>query len=392
MKKCIVVMFLFVLLPAVAWAQEPSNAELYQMIKKMERKLDAAIAETNKAKAEVVKAKEETVKVKEELARIKEITAAAPVAVQTASLVRVPETKPGPGVSFEAVYMRPSRSNLDFVIVDSNADTDPQGTLKDIEPDYNRGGRVGLNYDLGSGTDIGVKFTRITSYDTASAVQPSGGRLWGTWLHPDSVIDTDAATSATASYDFEYSVVDLGVGQWVDIGKRFGLRIEAGLRYAEMDQKLKITYIDSPLSRRADITNKNDFSGWGPRVGLGLDWRAGWGFNIFSSVAGSVLVGNVDLALREDDTTGSGTTIPGSIADTIHNRVVPVIETRAGIGYAYRLKNGSSFGAKAGYEWQNWYNMVTAKRFSDDLDDQNMTTDTTDVGLDGFFLEGFINF
>jgi major outer membrane protein len=72
--------------------------------------------------------------------------------------------------------------------------------------------------------------------------------------------------------------------------------------------------------------------------------------------------------------------------------VIPVIETRAGIGYAHQLKNGWSIGARAGYEWQNWFNMVTALRFMDDVDSQIMGTDTTDIGLDGFFIEGFINF
>jgi len=59
MKRLIVVMVLLVALPAAAWAQELSNAELYQMIKKMERKFDQAIDQTNRALAEAQQAKEE---------------------------------------------------------------------------------------------------------------------------------------------------------------------------------------------------------------------------------------------------------------------------------------------------------------------------------------------
>lgn len=385
MKRWIVVMFLVVALPAVAWAQAPSNEELYQMIKEMERKLDKAIDEANKAKEEAARAKEEAAKAKEELARIKEAPGAA---VPKESLVRVPDTEPGIGASAEAVYMRPSRSNLDFVIVDPNADTDPQGSLEGIEPGYAWGGRFGLSYDFGSGTDIGAQFMWIKTSESNSAVVPAGGTLWGTWLHPDSIIGSSAATSARASYDFEHYVVDLGVGQDLDIGKHFGLRIGAGLRYANMAQDLDITYIDAGANR-ANVAHENDFSGWGGRVGLGFDWRVGWGINVFSSVAGSVMVGDFDLALTEVD---NGTTIVGSVDDTIHTRVVPVIETQAGIGYTYRLRNGWTIGAQAGYEWQNWFNMVTVKRFTDDVDDQNMYTDTTDIGLDGFFFKGFMTF
>ena len=59
MKKCIVFMLLFTVLPAVVWAQAPTNEELYQMMMKIERKFDAAMDETNRAKAEADKAKEE---------------------------------------------------------------------------------------------------------------------------------------------------------------------------------------------------------------------------------------------------------------------------------------------------------------------------------------------
>jgi len=59
MKRLVVVMVLLVALPAAAWAQELSNAELYQMIKKMERKFDQAIDQTNRALAEAQQAKEE---------------------------------------------------------------------------------------------------------------------------------------------------------------------------------------------------------------------------------------------------------------------------------------------------------------------------------------------
>jgi hypothetical protein len=118
MKKWIVVLFLVVALPAVAWAQAPSNEELYQMIKEMERKLDKAIGEANKAKAEAARAKEEAAKAKEELARIKEAPVATAAAVPRESLVRASDTKPGFGASAEVVYLRPSRSDLDYVVVD----------------------------------------------------------------------------------------------------------------------------------------------------------------------------------------------------------------------------------------------------------------------------------
>jgi hypothetical protein len=253
-----------------------------------------------------------------------------------------------------------------------------------------------VSYGFGSGTDIGAQFTWIRTQDSDSAVRPPGGALWGIWLHPNATIDDDDVTSAYESYDFEHYVVDVGVGQSLDIGKHFGLRIGAGLRYANMAQDIKIGYRQDVAAgfRYCHITNENVFEGWGGRVGLGLDWQVGWGFNIFSSVAGSVLVGDFALDFMEHDWPVGAIigTRRVDIDQHINTRVVPVIETQVGIGYEYRLGNDWTIGAQAGYEWQNWFNMVTATRFSDDVDNQIMAIDTTDIGLDGFFFKAFMTF
>ena len=182
MKRGIVVLLLLAALPAAAWAQEFSNAELYQMIRKMERKFDAAIEQTNKAlaeaekakeeaamardeaaraKAEVALAQEETARVKDELAQFKaaSVPATTLAEVPAASVVQVPETTEGLGASFEILYMRPSRSNLDYVISDADVDFQPEGRFEKVEPDYSNGGRFGLSYNFGSGTAVYGQYT-----------------------------------------------------------------------------------------------------------------------------------------------------------------------------------------------------------------------------------------
>lgn len=405
MKKGIIVLLLMAALPAAAWAQEFSNAELYQMIQKMERKFDEAMAQTNRAlaeaekakaeaavaKEEAARAKEETARVKAELAQVKATSVPAAVSAQVpvASMVQVPETTEGLGASFEVLYMRPSRSNLDYAIADANTDGRPEGRSKKVAPDYDNGGRLGLSYNFGAGTAVFGQYTMLNTKDSDSVAAPTGGSLWGTWLHPNASIDDNNVTSATMTYDFDHDVYDIGLRKWLAVGSDLDMQIEAGLRYANMTQDITILYDQTPPGLTADITNHNDFSGWGPRLGLGLDWHVGKGFNFFSSIAGSILVGDFDLSLREID---NGSTVIADVEDSEDNRVVPVLEMRAGVEYAYQMENGMFVGAKVGYEWQNWFNMVTAQRFMDDVDPQLMYTDTTDVSLDGFFLEGFINF
>lgn len=387
MRKCIVVVALFIILPAVAWAQEPSNEELYQKILEMEKKLDAAMEEAGQAKDEAGRAKEA-------LTRLKEETTAASNASADVSADARDKTL-GFGISVEALYMRPNRDGLDFVVEDPD-DGSLSGSVKNIEADRDWGVRLGMSYEFKSGAFVGMRMMTLDSSGEESVTQPSGGSLWGTWLHANAIIDDNNVTSASANYDFEQDVFDLVVGKKLKMPRNVGLNIDAGLRYADLAQEFDINYeqdLGGGLVRTVDIEHDNDYKGWGPTVGLGVDWEMGWGLSFFGSLAGSLLMGDFDLSIKEVDTDTAGVvTDRVDVDDSDSNRLMPVLEMRAGIGYAYKLNSGYRFGFKAGYEWQNWFNAVTTMRFTDDVDDQIAARDTTDLGLDGFFFEGFVNF
>ena len=134
MRKCIVVMALFIILPAIAWAQEPSNEALYQKILEMEKKLDAAMEEAGQAKDEAGRAKEA-------MTRLKEETAAASNASADVSADARDKTL-GFGISVEALYMRPNRDGLDFVVEDPD-DGSLSGSVKNVEGGPRLGHTVG---------------------------------------------------------------------------------------------------------------------------------------------------------------------------------------------------------------------------------------------------------
>ena len=47
---------------------------------------------------------------------------------------------------------------------------------------------------------------------------------------------------------------------------------------------------------------------------------------------------------------------------------------------------------RLGYELQNWFNVLDVNQFSDDLADQSLTRNTTDLGVDGITLRVDANF
>jgi hypothetical protein len=401
MGKWIVIVFLVCAVPVTAMAQAPTNEQLFQMIKNVEKKLDAAIGEANKAKEEAASAKAEAARAraeadaaKAELARIKGESGAP---VEDKSLVKTPDTKSGFGISGEAVFLKPRRSNLDFVIEDkkgTSASERVHGEVIEVEPSYDIGWRAAIVYSFGSGTDIQAQFTNISTDDREEVSVEQGGYLWGTRLHPNSNIDDRRVTYARADYEFDHYAVDLALGQHIDVGENFGLFVSGGARYAKIAQVLDIHYLEDlgVLQRWADIAEKNTFRGWGPRIGLGADWRFWDGFNIFTSVAGSLLIGDFHLSYTEADDASNSSKIYRVDIEGKEDRVIPVVEARAGLGYEYTFSNGASMGVKTGYEWQNWFNMVSVDRFNDDVDSQLIGTDTTDLAIHGFFFELFINF
>ena len=71
MKKITATLLIIVLLPALGWALEPSNKELYEMILRLEQRIDATSADAERYKAEAETARKEANEIRSELARIR---------------------------------------------------------------------------------------------------------------------------------------------------------------------------------------------------------------------------------------------------------------------------------------------------------------------------------
>ncbi|WDP89511.1 MAG: outer membrane beta-barrel protein [Desulfobacter sp.] len=406
MKRCIIAVFVLILsLPGSIRANEPTNAELLEMIKSMERRFETAMEQADKALAEVKKARRETAAAKEEAARANAELARLKAQAQNAGSKASPadpaiaEEKTGTGfhASVQGVYWRPSRSHLDYVVVDPVSDNKLEGSSREIDPGYDGGGRFSLGYDFSPGSSIQADFLKLKSNTSSDAQRPAGGELWGSWLHVDGVIDDNDVTSARAEYALDVDQFDISAKKSFDLGRSLSLSGEAGLRYARLKQTLDIQYRQdfSPVNFRiSDVQSRSDFTGWGPRLGAGVDWYMGKGFSLIGSLGGSLLMGKADAALSQYDR-NIGVVTPVllmDLEDSGSSRVVPVIEMRTGLAYAYQMQNGMEFRAQLGYEWQNWFNITTARLVTDDVDAQLMSTDTTDFALDGFFLETTIRF
>lgn len=383
------------IMPVMMLATEPTNAELYEMFKQLEHKLDVAIADGNKAKAEAALAKKEAASAKAELARLKKGYTMQPVVAATESTTTVASKTPI-SVHIEPLMLRTTRNGLDYAILDINNNGEPEGNIISVNPGYDTGVRLGANYEIGSGKDIFADLATLKVKQSSSVSTEISNNLWGIWLHPNAIIDDNDVDEASAAYDLDYMVFDLGMSKRFGLGKGLGARLKGGLRYAKINQTFDIDYVQhvtSTLDRIADVHIDNKFKGFGPRIGLDMDWDMGHGFGLFGSVTGSLLTGDFKLGMQEIDTTTSGsTTTQVDITETSKHRMIPVVDMRLGLGYIYPINEDMIFTASVGYEWQNWSNMVSARRFNDDVDGQISSTETNNLAFDGFFFRSELKF
>lgn len=395
MKIFKISIFVWILMPALVLAVEPTNAELYEMFKQLEHKLDVAISEGNKAKAEAALAKKEAASAKAELARLKKGYTTQPT-VATIKSTTVAASKKAIGIHIEPLMLRPSQDGLAYALLDVDSDNYPEGDYSSINPNYEAGLRFGMRYEIDSTKDIFAGLTTLKAKQNGYVSTEISNNLWGLLLHPNSIIDDSDVDEASAAYDLDYVVFDLGMAKRFQLSEDLGARLQGGLRYAKIDQTFDASYIQHVTSdddRIADVHMGNKFKGFGPRIGLDMDWNIGQGFNLFSSVTGSLLAGDFKLTAQEIDSNTGGTPYAQyDIVETDKHRMIPVVEMRVGLGYIYPINEDMLFATSLGYEWQNWSNMTSNRQFSDDVDAQLSGKETNDLSFDGFFFRSELKF
>ncbi len=403
-------------------ADPPTNEQLYQMILELKENQERLKTEADVARAEAEKAKHELEVTRKELDATQEklkdteekILQTQEVVAETreglaeteaemgtgpsSSVVKIPDTPGGWTVMGEAMFMRPSTSELDFAIEDSaGAKIVGPAEVVSVDTDYEPGFRVGAGYGFaGTGVDAKVVWSHLDADFSESAVAPAGGRLQATQSTRGTLQDAD---SASATVDFDYDVVDLEVGQTFQAGgSSVDVRLFGGVRYANIDQARDIFYEGGDFDRGGPATGVRvsstiDFVGAGPRIGVGAAWNVGHGFSLFGQTAGSLVVGNFDTSLFETNDS-VGTPVAVDVTQDFNTRVIPVAEISLGAGWKRQFSLGL-LTLRGGYQLENWFNVVDFPDFTKKPVVQEAffnSGNTTDMSLDGFFFQGNLGF
>ncbi len=272
----------------------------------------------------------------------------------------------------EYVYTSAYRPNSNFPRAD--------GTLKEIEFDWDWGLKVGLGYNFyHDGWDGYVQYTYFDSdgqaksfASGASALVPNRGN--NAISESANVYSSQGGNSfdsafnfitrATSDYNFDFDSIELELGRSYFVSRSLSFRPQIGLKSLWLDIKQQTRFSGGPTiaeggegevyglgANTAYINDKNKLWGLGPRTGFNSKWYLTNGFSIFGNAAGSLLYGYFETQTKNwysIDTQDHEIRLKSKM-----HRFVPVAELQLGLSYdQYVYNDKQHISVSLGYEVQ----------------------------------------
>lgn len=283
--------------------------------------------------------------------------------------VTIPNNEPGYEFNIAVLGLKPAASNLNYVIFNKELPAQsPTWTEKEIRPDYSFAFELGAAYLFPEGRDVSLDWTHLSSTTTQNIATPNA--LY--FLGPDYEIGPAGLVIRTANgkAQFKYDVVNLSAGQYINTGSRVLIHFIGGLSTAFLREQVDSTYLGSvltgmyagPFSVAQEVTA--NFTGIGPRIGLGTDVVIGSGFGVLGEAAVSLLLGS---SYAKTTFTSSSQELLIKYGQTINKQfiqdqnvtqVIPGFDGKVGFSYKRDLTKGLLFVVKGGYEAAVYVNAI----------------------------------
>jgi Legionella pneumophila major outer membrane protein precursor len=285
------------------------------------------------------------------------------------------DCRPGGGlfVDAEYLYLKPYRRDAGFAIVSVNPNGDPEGSIQSDSWRSRSAFRLGAGYRLpDDGWDVGFAYTYLHDEQTGFLTRPARGRLFATLTHPGTV---ELVDRASADATLSYNVFDLEIGRRMDAGEHLSIRPFAGLRFAEINQNLAVLY-DGGDANRDMVGSRVKFDGGGLRAGGEADLKLLDHVSVYGRAAASLLTG--DFRVTQTEFNNAGATPLTNVGESFR-KVTPVMEMGAGVSY-----RGEHLRMSVGYEITNWFNLIDAPVFVDDVHQGKFLNNVSDLSVGGF--------
>ena len=264
-----------------------------------------------------------------------------------------------------ALILQPTGTNLDYAVLGFPLPViTPHWDVATINPSYSAGFDLEGRYIFrNEENDLRLNWAHLKTHDSQSTY--AGSNQFATPLFQSGPSigqgENPATQQAHANVKFNYDVVNLDAGQIVDYGPRTQLRFFAGLSGAQLKEWLSISFQDNAQTFNINSINKSQFTGGGPLFGVDSLYKLPYNIGLTGSLAASALIGSMNPKTDYISTSPELTsTNYQSITPRNTTQVVPGLDGKLGLNYAYLFGNGAIGKIALGYEYANYFNAIVA--------------------------------
>lgn len=264
------------------------------------------------------------------------------------------------------------------------------GNVVKNDPSYKFGGSILVGYFFPcSSINVDASYfgTHHHLNDTVT------GEVTASLMPPDFVGGNQVVAAATSHFDFEYDIANIEVGSLTRVNSNgLILNPQLGLTYVHLNGNQQVSYAGSavPAGSTANAYQSTKFNGFGPSVGLDLDFVVCQPITLMGNFRYSGLVGKIHGNYAAQST-GAITEVT-NVGFSSRHSLVSLIETELAVGYDFDWISAFCGNIALGYQVSKFLGSGEQASFVDDVSDAQFVSGPINSNVHGWFLRLTMDF
>lgn len=283
-------------------------------------------------------------------------------------------------IDFDALYIQPTASNLDFAAEadpftfgQPQPEVSPNWIIHQINPSYCFGFNLGIaGVFHGSNSTLMANWERVHTGTSHKSVQVPSDDMIGPFFEigPDAGLYKESKGSVW----FHFDEANLDYGTYVQLGDRLKTNLFAGGSFVRIHEHRHTAYTNFGTDPYRTITVPSTFIGGGPQVGVDFAYKIAGGFKFIGDTRATLYVGNISFKTTYSTTstelTDAGDFNPNVQSTKDDGRVglVPGFETKLGFAYDWQFKCHYMVKLQLGYQAQIYLNALRSIDMGSEVD------------------------